>query len=107
MAGGKPAYHEIMPDDFGQDVRRWDLLRDCLRSLLTAFPEVQLTLLGTKEALSAFGLRPNVSELIGSSTVNVVLGSSDRPGAIRILFCSSRLGHAAPKTAAGLQLSRN
>jgi hypothetical protein len=86
LASGRPTFYEAMPDSFGNDTTRWTLLRECLLALLQKHGGLEIRLVGTLPALDAFGLRPGVDELVGSSLVAVTLGATETPGAIRLVF---------------------
>jgi hypothetical protein len=86
LVTGRPTFHEALPDSFGRDAKRWDLLRQCLLRLLQSYEGLQINLSGSKKALDAFGLRAGVDELVGDALVRVSLGATDRPDAMRLTF---------------------
>ncbi len=86
LASGRPTFYEAMPDSFGSDARRWDLLRECLLALLKRHDGLEIRLVGSQVALEAFGLRPGVDELVGSTLVAVTQGATDASHAIRLVF---------------------
>jgi hypothetical protein len=103
LASGRPTFHEAMPDSFGRDPRRWDLLRDCLLTLLQAHQGLEIRLVGSLSALDAFGLRSGVDEVVGTALVPVTLGATDSPQAIRLIFRPA----PAPRQTPGKSVKRH
>jgi hypothetical protein len=86
LSSGRPTFYEAMPDSFGSDTRRWDLLRECLLTLLKNHDGLEIRLVGSQATLEAFGLRPGIDELVGSTLVAVTRGATDVSDAIRLVF---------------------
>lgn len=99
LASGKPTYHEALPEDFGPDMSRGALLRECLLMVLSRHPRLQIQIVGSPEALGKFGLVPGAKNRVGLFRVPASWGPTSRHGAIRLVFCRGIA--IAPSTTAG------
>ncbi len=102
LASGRPTFYEAMPDSFGSDAQRWDLLRECLLALLKRHDGLEIRLVGSQATLEAFGLRPGIDELIGSTLVAVTQSATATSHAIRLVF-----RRAAPRAIPGQPRKRH
>lgn len=84
---GKPTYYEVMPEDFGADMARGALLRECLLMMLSRYPLLQIQVVGAPDTLAKFALIAGARNRVGLFHVPASWGPTYRNGAIRLVFC--------------------
>jgi hypothetical protein len=98
---GKPTCHEVMPEDFGPYPGRANLLHECLLMVLSRYPRLQVQVVGSPDALNKAALVPGAKNRIGLFRVPANWGPTQRPGAIRLVFCRG-IALAGPAPRAGM-----